>query len=184
MLAKPCPQGKQMKTIGFVGTAKNTGKTTIRDNFCKAGGIEGKKGKGTIRRMNILPTDTTIATVEELKASILEQLDISNETKGAALDMIVIADDVSEMFEKAKEACEATKLLCGDLSDTMSSLSAISEENAASSEETSATMTQVNTTVASIEGYSNDLNGIARQLNELLAVFKVSESYTEKENNE
>ncbi len=129
-------------------------------------------------------SDTTIATVEELKASILEQLDISNETKGAALDMIVIADDVSEMFEKAKEACEATKLLCGDLSDTMSSLSAISEENAASSEETSATMTQVNTTVASIEGYSNDLNGIARQLNELLAVFKVSESYTEKENNE
>lgn len=44
-------------------TGKNTGKTTIRDNFCKAGGIEGKKGKGTIRRMNILPTDTTIATV-------------------------------------------------------------------------------------------------------------------------
>ena len=127
-------------------------------------------------------SDTTISTVEELKASILEQLDISNETKGAALDMIVIADDVSEMFEKAKEACEATKLRCGDLSDTMSSLSAISEENAASSEETSATMAQVNTTVASIEGYSSDLNGIARQLNELLAVFKVSGSYAENEN--
>lgn len=44
-------------------TGKNTGNTTIRDNFCKAGGIEGKKGRNTIRRMNLLPTDTTIATV-------------------------------------------------------------------------------------------------------------------------
>lgn len=44
-------------------TGKNTGNTTIRDNFCEAGGILGKKGKTTIRRMNILPTDTTIATV-------------------------------------------------------------------------------------------------------------------------
>lgn len=127
-------------------------------------------------------SDTTISTVEELKASILDQLDISNETKGAALGMIVIVDEVREIFEKAKEACEATKSRCGELSDTMSSLSAISEENAASSEETSATMTQVNNTVATIEGYSNDLNGIARQLNELLAVFKVSESYDAKEN--
>ncbi len=44
-------------------TGKNTGNTTIRDNFCVAGGIEGKKGDQTIRRMNILPTDTTVATV-------------------------------------------------------------------------------------------------------------------------
>lgn len=44
-------------------TGKNSGNTTIRDNFCEAGGIVGKKGTATIRRMNILPTDTTIATV-------------------------------------------------------------------------------------------------------------------------
>ena len=44
-------------------TGRNTGNTTIRDNFCKAGGIEGKKGQNTIRRMHLLPTDTTIATV-------------------------------------------------------------------------------------------------------------------------
>ena len=44
-------------------TGRNTGNTTIRDNFCKAGGIEGKKGKATIRRMHLLPNDTTIATV-------------------------------------------------------------------------------------------------------------------------
>lgn len=49
-------------------TGKNTGNTTIRDNFCKAGGIKGKKvspdgSVSYIRRMNLLPTDTTIATV-------------------------------------------------------------------------------------------------------------------------
>ena len=44
-------------------TGKNSGNTTIRDNFCAAGGIEGLKNGNPIRRMHILPTDTTIATV-------------------------------------------------------------------------------------------------------------------------
>lgn len=44
-------------------TGKHTGHSTIRDNFVKAGGIEGKKGEQTIRRMHILPTDTTVADV-------------------------------------------------------------------------------------------------------------------------
>ena len=44
-------------------TGKNTGNTTIRDNFCVAGGLEGLKNGNPIRRMHILPTDTTIATV-------------------------------------------------------------------------------------------------------------------------
>lgn len=49
-------------------TGKNTGNTTIRDNTCRAGGIRGIKispdGDTTyVRRANILPEDTTIATV-------------------------------------------------------------------------------------------------------------------------
>lgn len=49
-------------------TGKNTGNTTIRDNTCTAGGIRGikvsPKGDTTfVRRANLLPTDTTIATV-------------------------------------------------------------------------------------------------------------------------
>ena len=49
-------------------TGKNTGRTTIRDNQCTAGGIRGVKinprGDTTyVRRANLLPTDTTIATV-------------------------------------------------------------------------------------------------------------------------
>lgn len=44
-------------------TGKNTGNTTIRDNFCVEGGLEGKKGENIIRRMHLLPEDTTIATI-------------------------------------------------------------------------------------------------------------------------
>lgn len=44
-------------------TGRHTGNTTIRDNFCVQGGIEGKKGDKTIRRMHILPNDTTLAHV-------------------------------------------------------------------------------------------------------------------------
>lgn len=49
-------------------TGKNTGNTTIRDNQCTTGGIRGIKinprGDTTyVRRANLLPTDTTLATV-------------------------------------------------------------------------------------------------------------------------
>ena len=49
-------------------TGRNNGKARIRDNQCTAGGIKGMKispqGDTTyIRRANLLPEDTTIATV-------------------------------------------------------------------------------------------------------------------------
>lgn len=44
-------------------TGKHTGHATIRDNFAKQGGITGLKNGNTIRRANILPEDTTIATI-------------------------------------------------------------------------------------------------------------------------
>ena len=49
-------------------TGRHTGNTTIRDNTCTAGGLRGIKvspqGDTTyIRRANLLPTDTTVATV-------------------------------------------------------------------------------------------------------------------------
>ena len=44
-------------------TGKNTGHATIRDNFAKKGGIVGLKNGNPIRRVNILPEDTTIATM-------------------------------------------------------------------------------------------------------------------------
>ncbi|NLO71185.1 MAG: sulfatase-like hydrolase/transferase [Porphyromonadaceae bacterium] len=44
-------------------TGKHTGNTTIRDNFAKKGGLPGLKNGNPIRRMHLLPQDTTIATI-------------------------------------------------------------------------------------------------------------------------
>lgn len=44
-------------------TGRNTGNTTIRDNFAVRGGLQGLKGTNLIRRMHLLPSDTTLATV-------------------------------------------------------------------------------------------------------------------------
>ncbi len=44
-------------------TGRNTGNTTIRDNFAVKGGLQGLKGTNVIRRMHLLPNDTTLATV-------------------------------------------------------------------------------------------------------------------------
>ena len=44
-------------------TGKHTGHGTVRDNFAKKGGLTGLKNGNTIRRMHLLPEDTTIATI-------------------------------------------------------------------------------------------------------------------------
>ena len=44
-------------------TGKHTGHTTIRNNFCQSGGLPGLKNGNPIRRMHLLPQDSTIATV-------------------------------------------------------------------------------------------------------------------------
>lgn len=44
-------------------TGKHTGHTTIRNNFCQSGGLPGLKNGSPIRRMHLLPQDSTIATV-------------------------------------------------------------------------------------------------------------------------
>lgn len=44
-------------------TGKHTGHTTIRDNFAKKGGLPGLKNGNPIRRMHLLPQDTTIASI-------------------------------------------------------------------------------------------------------------------------
>ena len=44
-------------------TGKHTGHATVRDNFAKKGGLTGLKNGNTIRRMHLLPQDTTLATI-------------------------------------------------------------------------------------------------------------------------
>ena len=56
--------------------------------------------------------------------------------------------------------------------DTMSALSAISEENAASSEETGASMQELSATVTTLACSADNLKDIAEQLNEEMKFFK------------
>ena len=44
-------------------TGKHTGHATVRDNFAKKGGLPGLKNGNPIRRMHLLPQDTTIGTI-------------------------------------------------------------------------------------------------------------------------
>lgn len=44
-------------------TGKHTGHTAIRDNFAQEGGLPGFKNQSPIRRMSLLPQDTTIGTI-------------------------------------------------------------------------------------------------------------------------
>ena len=67
------------------------------------------------------------------------------------------------------ETCESSK---NAVVDTMSALSAISEENAASSEQTGASMEELSATVTTLAGSANGLKDVAEQLNQDMSFFK------------
>ena len=74
-----------------------------------------------------------------------------------------------QLISEGAETCESSK---NAVVDTMSALSAISEENAASSEETGASMQELSATVTTLAGSANSLKEIAEKLNEEMAFFK------------
>ncbi len=120
-------------------------------------------------------SESAVRTVSQLNEAVGGQQQISDETADAVRDVIGMIADVRENFNKAKDAAEITRTKCVDLNDTMSSLSAISEENAASAQETSASMQEVNNTVENISDLSATLENVSTELSELLEVFKVSD---------
>lgn len=120
-------------------------------------------------------SESAVRTVSQLNEAVGGQQQISDETAEAVRDVIGMIADVRENFNKAKDAAEITRTKCVDLNDTMSSLSAISEENAASAQETSASMQEVNNTVENISDLSSTLENVSNELTELLEVFHVSD---------
>ena len=85
-----------------------------------------------------------------------------NAVNGMLGDINSTVDGVKLISEGA-DTCETAK---DAVVDTMSALSAISEENAASSEETGASMQELSATVTTLAGSANDLKKIAEKLNE------------------
>ncbi|WP_050008110.1 methyl-accepting chemotaxis protein [Butyrivibrio sp. WCE2006] len=74
-----------------------------------------------------------------------------------------------QLISKGANTCENSK---NAVVDTMSALSAISEENAASSEETGASMQELSATVTTLAGSASTLKDIAEKLNEEMQFFK------------
>ncbi len=87
---------------------------------------------------------------------------------GMLADISSTVGGVHQISEGA-ETCESSK---NAVVDTMSALSAISEENAASSEETGASMQELSATVTTLAGSANSLKDIAEKLNEEVKFFK------------
>ncbi len=74
-----------------------------------------------------------------------------------------------QLISQGADTCENSK---NAVVDTMSALSAISEENAASSQETGASMQELSATVTTLAGSASSLKDIAEQLNEEMQFFK------------
>lgn len=74
-----------------------------------------------------------------------------------------------KIISRGAEQCETSK---NAVVDTMSALSAISQENAASSEETGASMEELSATVTTLASNANELRTIAEELNRNIEFFK------------
>ena len=73
------------------------------------------------------------------------------------------------LISQGADTCESSK---NAVVDTMSALSAISEENAASSEETGASMQELSATVTTLASSAGNLKEVAEALNREMEFFK------------
>ena len=74
-----------------------------------------------------------------------------------------------QLISQGADTCDSSK---NAVVDTMSALSAISEENAASAEETGASMQELSATVTTLASSADGLKSIAEKLNEDMKFFK------------
>jgi methyl-accepting chemotaxis protein len=120
--------------------------------------------------------------LEQSKAAVLAAEDVKqgNNDQQIALGETLEAvngmlSDISstvggvQLISQGADTCESSK---NAVVDTMSALSAISEENAASSEETGASMQELSATVTTLAGSANSLKEIAEKLNDEMKFFK------------
>ena len=126
------------------------------------------------KEMDVLleQSKAAVQAAEDVKQGNQDQQIALGETLDAVNGML---GDISstvggvQLISEGADTCESSK---NAVVDTMSALSAISEENAASSEETGASMQELSATVTTLAGSANDLKEIAEQLNSEMEFFK------------
>ncbi|MCR5656545.1 MAG: HAMP domain-containing protein [Butyrivibrio sp.] len=126
------------------------------------------------KEMDVLlqQSEAAVAEAEDVKQGNNDQQIALGETLDAVNGMLGdIGSTVGgvQLISQGATTCESSK---NAVVDTMSALSAISEENAASSEETGASMQELSATVTTLAGSANSLKEIAEQLNEEMKFFK------------
>ncbi len=117
-------------------------------------------------------SDAAVTAAEDVRQGNNDQQLALGETLDAVNGMLEdIGNTVGgvQLISKGADTCDTSK---NAVVDTMSALSAISEENAASSEETGASMQELSATVTTLAASANDLKDIAEQLNEEMQFFK------------
>ena len=150
---------------GFAVVAEEIGKLaedskTMADDIRKEMDVLLQQSKAAVEAASDVKqgnTDQQIALGETLEA-----------VNGMIEDIVSTVGGVQQISQGA-ETCETSK---NAVVDTMSALSAISEENAASSEETGASMQELSATVTTLAGSANGLKEIAEKLNEEMKFFK------------
>ncbi len=126
------------------------------------------------KEMDILleQSKAAVQAAEDVKQGNQDQQIALGETLDAVNGMLGdIGSTVGgvQLISQGADTCESSK---NAVVDTMSALSAISEENAASSEETGASMQELSATVTTLAGSASNLKDIAEKLNKEMEFFK------------
>ena len=126
------------------------------------------------REMDILleQSNAAVSAAADVKQGNMDQQIALGETLEAVNGMLEdIGSTVGgvDLISQGADTCDSSK---NAVVDTMSALSAISEENAASSEETGASMQELSATVTTLASSADGLKSIAEKLNEDMKFFK------------
>ena len=126
------------------------------------------------REMDVLleQSNAAVSAAADVKQGNMDQQIALGETLDAVNGMLEdIGSTVGgvDLISQGADTCDTSK---NAVVDTMSALSAISEENAASSEETGASMQELSATVTTLASSASGLKDIAEKLNEEMKFFK------------
>ena len=118
-------------------------------------------------------TDRAVNMVNSMNQLMSEQVKTSEESQDELKELMRQITETNNNIQSIKKGSDQVQALCRSLSDSVSNLSAISEENAASTQETSAGISQMNESIRGIGEMAGELNQVAVNLEELTDYFSL-----------
>ena len=118
-------------------------------------------------------SDSAVGAVNSVKDSNADTQTALGESLESINKMMKEIDNTVKGIEEISVDTDNSIQAKDSVVDTMSALSAISEENAASAEETGASMEELNATVTTLNEAASNLNNIADKLNTEMKFFKI-----------